>query len=237
MPNWTWNNLRATPEIIKSLLNENGEFSFNNLIPMPECLCNTVVDSTPDFMIKYHDLTTLPFREVKKKYNILSYVGRKKEIERLKKYLDKCCKKNENGEYVDEKRHWQSGELFSSLTARDYYKIKEETGFFNWYDWSCANWGVKWDASNVCVADDGIDFDTPWGAPIPILELICKKFPDADIEIVSEYEDNYLVVFKNDKGKLLISNEYEKEIPDDDDYEYDELPWKSIHDGSLYEAS
>jgi hypothetical protein len=46
-------------------------------------------------------------------------------------------------------------------------------GYSNWYDWSVANWGVKWDAS----CEDGaiieqnenlikVGFDTAWGAPI-----------------------------------------------------------------------
>jgi hypothetical protein len=50
--------------------------------------------------------------------------------------------------------------------------MKAKYGYSNWYDWNCANWGVKWDAS---CGEGGIieqtenlikvGFDTAWGPP------------------------------------------------------------------------
>ena len=46
----------------------------------------------------------------------------------------------------------------------------------NWYDWNTANWGTKWDVSDIdCtpVDDDGVitvSFDTAWSPPIAFFE-------------------------------------------------------------------
>lgn len=50
----------------------------------------------------------------------------------------------------------------------------------NWYDWSCDNWGTKWDAA--CIDQYqytentvGFSFDTAWSPPIPIYEELTKQ--------------------------------------------------------------
>jgi len=58
----------------------------------------------------------------------------------------------------------------------------QQTGFFYWYDWNCANWGTKWN-SYACEkkADNVFHFDTAW-AGVP--ELVCKiseSFPEIEI--------------------------------------------------------
>ena len=60
-------------------------------------------------------------------------------------------------------------------------------GCDNWYDWSIANWGVKWNTAPENVNfDDGDtwarwEFLSPWGPP----ELVCQElrelFPNVDI--------------------------------------------------------
>jgi len=59
----------------------------------------------------------------------------------------------------------------------------EQHGHKDWYDWSCANWGTKWNAYSFGDFKDGentITFKTAWTAPQPILELLTEKFPDAE---------------------------------------------------------
>lgn len=56
----------------------------------------------------------------------------------------------------------------------------------NWYDWSIANWGTKWNAYGQSI-EQGFDgeailtFDTAWSPPIPVIEALRKKYPKAAI--------------------------------------------------------
>ena len=55
-------------------------------------------------------------------------------------------------------------------------------GTDNWYDWQINNWGVKWDVADATL-EEGEDyltyrFDTPWGPPEEIYDLIREEFPD-----------------------------------------------------------
>jgi len=54
----------------------------------------------------------------------------------------------------------------------------------NWYDWQIENWGTKWNAYDISVEDDGygqvtITFDTAWTAPLPIIDALREKYPNA----------------------------------------------------------
>lgn len=55
-----------------------------------------------------------------------------------------------------------------------------------WYDWRCANWGVKWDIQcPECTQDDDdlleYEFETPWGPPHQICNHLKAEFPDLGI--------------------------------------------------------
>lgn len=56
-----------------------------------------------------------------------------------------------------------------------------ETGFRDWYEWSCAKWGTKWDASraSLTVSPDELlyTFETAWAPPEPVIEALSKMFP------------------------------------------------------------
>jgi Ferredoxin-like domain in Api92-like protein len=60
-------------------------------------------------------------------------------------------------------------------------------GYSNWYDWSCAHWGTKWNACHAEMIDRGdgfiaIRFDTAWAAPLPIFEAMLERFPTITFE-------------------------------------------------------
>jgi len=87
-------------------------------------------------------------------------------------------------------------EEYKKRTNKDYcpYITQEESdrldGLYddnNWYDWSINNWGVKWDCSDVQV-EEGFGnteityrFDTPWGPPQEIYNLLEDRFPELTI--------------------------------------------------------
>jgi hypothetical protein len=66
-------------------------------------------------------------------------------------------------------------------------ELKEQYGFDNWYDWSVANWGTKWNLSDVSVQkkDNEIHyhFDTAWSPPIPWATNLIDKYPDLDLKL------------------------------------------------------
>ncbi|MBL4543723.1 MAG: hypothetical protein JKP97_18350 [Rhodobacteraceae bacterium] len=59
------------------------------------------------------------------------------------------------------------------------------TGYDNWYDWSIARWGCKWDAaqSDIDTGEDWLElrFHTPWGPPEPVLDALRARFPEITV--------------------------------------------------------
>jgi hypothetical protein len=55
----------------------------------------------------------------------------------------------------------------------------------NWYEWNCANWGVKWDISDVDLSSEEgsleMSFDTAWGPPDEICQALRERYPEADV--------------------------------------------------------
>ena len=73
----------------------------------------------------------------------------------------------------------------------------ERIGFFNWYDWSCANWGTKWNADHPRIEDDTIEhgyleifFETAWSEPEPIFRKLIEMFPKLTFDCRWRYEDD-----------------------------------------------
>ena len=48
MPNWSYNILNASDEVLKQIVNEEGEIDFNTVVPMPKELLATVSPSRDD---------------------------------------------------------------------------------------------------------------------------------------------------------------------------------------------
>jgi len=58
-----------------------------------------------------------------------------------------------------------------------------ETGYTDWYEWSCDNWNTKWNSYSPCfVCDESGDleftFDTAWSFPEPIFEKLAEMYPN-----------------------------------------------------------
>lgn len=57
----------------------------------------------------------------------------------------------------------------------------------NWYDWSIANWGTKWNAYGYDIGKDyrtenKLIFLTAWEAPHPIMEKLAEMYPEVNIQ-------------------------------------------------------
>ena len=69
-------------------------------------------------------------------------------------------------------------------------------GSDNWYDWSCNNWGTKWNAcytGEPMLNDKGtrltLIFQTAWSTPSPVIGKLSEKFPDVKIKVWFADED------------------------------------------------
>ena len=100
-------------------------------------------------------------------------------------------------------------------------------GASTWYDWSCNNWGTKWNAHEVCwERNDFVVFETAWSAPEPIFIALSEKFPDVTFSV--EFADEDL---GNNCGTIDYDGETVTTIYSDDfefacdvwDYDADEM--------------
>jgi len=72
----------------------------------------------------------------------------------------------------------------------------ESIGHNNWYSWSVANWGCKWNATNLEVDSDSyedeavIEFNTPWSPPTPILLALREQYPTLEFKLRYRLEDD-----------------------------------------------
>lgn len=75
-------------------------------------------------------------------------------------------------------------------------------GYPNWYRWSIAKWGTKWNTSNTEVMEDkkGFEFDTAWEPPIPAIVELSKQHPGMKMAMLYSDED-----IGNHVGYLLLT--------------------------------
>ena len=89
--------------------------------------------------------------------------------------------------YIEEHKHHGSFVCGHPITKDTQDRLLKEYDYDNWYDWSCSNWGTKWDARDVTLVDyweDGeltYTFDTAWGPPEGIHSMLITKFPTLSI--------------------------------------------------------
>jgi hypothetical protein len=90
-----------------------------------------------------------------------------------------------DGEMVGQWRQDEDGNNVA-VTQAELDALVAEYGAANWYDWSVANWGTKWDADcDVEVEECEIYgwFDTAWSPPIAWAENVSEKYPELTFEI------------------------------------------------------
>lgn len=66
---------------------------------------------------------------------------------------------------------------------------KPTDGLPEWYEWSCANWGTKWNCYEVQENEDGFSFWTAWTTPCQVLCALSEQFPDVTIRVDYADED------------------------------------------------
>ena len=165
MPNHVTNVLHVdNPEVIKSILDDNGYVDFNNIISMPKELEDTefpVSEETAKITNSIINLVdflkkTVPQQELEEKteslYKVLDSVG---------------C---------------------SQYTK--YVKVYKECGCIDWRSWCLKYWGTKWNAFEQDKSENlktRVKFSTAWNMPEALYKELSKKFPNETITV--EYAD------------------------------------------------
>ena len=191
MPNWTSNRIEAPAEVLKKYISkdEDGKdrFDFNLVIPRPE------IYNDPDLVSGGHEIIAIEWYKsnrgtVVPKIDLSASkkqsFGQKIESAIRSAFTPRKINFDEIEKYGDPDTLYEIGKKY--VEAHDKY------GYYDWYGWSYANWGTKWNACDSCVdwVDEGwVEFETAWNVPMPIIKKIMKDNPDCEIRIVWSDED------------------------------------------------
>ena len=79
------------------------------------------------------------------------------------------------------------------LTGPEYRELQKHPER-NWYDWSIAHWGTKWNAYDqefISQSEEYVSFrfDTAWSSPMPVIETLAKMFPTLTFGLTYADED------------------------------------------------
>ena len=165
-------------EVFAYLEGEESEMDFNKIIPMPAELSGTECGSRADeawtvFQAKglgnFERIDDMLTRSWVKEEGI-------KNREGMIEYLERKFIKH---------GHPQNSRWYSLYDyGKHIYGLQQKYGFRNWYEWSVANWKVKWNAFDVSREGNVIEFFTAW-AGVPALMLKASEmFP----EVTFSYE-------------------------------------------------
>jgi hypothetical protein len=202
MPNHVTNILRieASEELtaqiksdIKSV-NEEGEtrhIDFNKILPMPESL-NITSGSTTSNGIAILQYQAGDDTEIRK---IMEYAWGK-EFDTPEDLIEHMLVKG-------------SANLEEAQKALDNESLY---GCRDWYGWSTANWGTKWNAYSTNDTDtDEVSFETAWSNPYPVIVALSAKYPEAVFHLRFADED-----FGHNVGEYSLKSGYviEENIPE-----------------------
>ncbi|GIV43868.1 MAG: hypothetical protein KatS3mg035_0991 [Bacteroidia bacterium] len=205
MPNHVTNILtfKGKEKEIKKLRNAiKGKFSdgeemfidFNKIIPRPKSLDITSGSSTD------YGVAVIMFREQNNPSRlipVMQYPWVKnegiKDVESLANYLVK-------------------NNMADLKEGRLAIENLQKYGHMDWYSWSNANWGTKWNAYSQSSDDlHTINFDTAWATPFPVIQRLSEMFPEVEIHLKYADED-----FSHNCGEVTLvgGNEISSNIPE-----------------------
>lgn len=160
MPNHITNILLAPDAVLESLKGEESIVDFEVVTPRPDIISSESVDS------RVEGLAELICGKVSLQPPRSDLIGGLK--------LSNIVRDLQKGglSQLDDDRFESFVGLLRAFRA---------TGFFTWYDWNIAHWGTKWNAYEAKAVDGGIEFETAWSAPHPIIAKLSDNFPEFEI--------------------------------------------------------
>lgn len=169
------------------------EIDFSKIIPMPDSMKITSGSQVDT------GIAILLFTE-------------KGDSSRLDKMLDYAWVKAENITNAKQLSQYLIKNNRANLKeARIALDNLEKYGYQDWYSWSVANWGTKWNAYSAHSTDDGIKFDTAWSTPFPVIQKLSEMFPNVEITLRFADED-----FGHNCGEIVfLAGEAEENLPEE----------------------
>lgn len=236
MPNWVSNNIRikgrenVIHKLVKDLhTDENQKFDFESIIPMPDTL--RITSGGDDVIAMRYALEKKPINERLRIATILKDT----KLSFYKSYFNKIY--NTSIDYKERlesalKRFETKGSDCFDTTKYDELGIHTFEDFGNvylnniiqygtdtWYDWSCINWGTKWNCRfmnrDYSMGDTEVyyDIDTAWSYPEPIIMKILENYDIDEIEVWYCDEDafggncNHITYMNDNEGVHIIEHE------------------------------
>lgn len=221
MPNWVKNKITINganaEEIINrhTTVNEYGEkvFDFNTVVKMPDELLiekgSRSADGLKLYIAKINPtITNIGEKEDKLEYTdfskrLLDVFG-KTEMSDIPLYLLK------HSEVETLKTRYKQDLAEVVALGEQVFVNKQKYGCADWYDWSCKNWGTKWNACETYIDGNTVYFDTAWSPPLPVIEKLSKLYPENEIEICFAEEQVGILsgryVFQN--GEIIDGERY-----------------------------
>lgn len=228
MPNHVQNilkikNVKNTKELIDrfTTLDEesNRYFDFNKIIPMPKSL---LIESS-SYEIPAIKLA-LYYKTDKDRYELIDKINSKSINTGV--YIEKMMdlgeiseiKKNEAKRFEPDEIEKELGGRSLSDLGRIYINNILNYGYANWYKWSLANWGTKWNSYENYI-DVGktwvkFSFQTAWATPLLIFDKLSELI-DNDMEIWFADEDigyNCGKIYYINKEQFLDIKENDKKF-------------------------
>jgi len=243
MPNWVMGYLNVkgpnSEKVIKNLLvkeDDEWNFDFNKIIPMPESLNvteGTVADNCIKLFMNSLDINHPDF----KKY-LCAYLQSESDVYvRLKdSEAKKMMKRAIRIGFLDEE-----DALKTKKDVYDYGKKLLDNiikyGHKGWYEWRIANWGTKSNAYATGYDEENptnVSFETAWADVRKLIFELSKLYPENTFyyEYAEECAGDYAGFFECKDGKVLKDTElaenskeaYEMYFAlwgDDDRYQFD----------------
>lgn len=209
MPNWVQNDIylygeaKDIKKVLEYVKSDTSEFDFNKIIPMPKTL-SLPAGGCDDQSIQYaiSKKSEAEQNEIKKTLRDAkcdfcgNYFNKVYDRTFTAEELEACAKEFYDSINTNEKRNIFDDTDYKGLGIKTLEDLGNQYianiityGCDTWYDWRCEHWGTKWNASEVCVGDNYIAFQTAWSVPDAILEAfayICDRY---NVTFDGEYAD------------------------------------------------
>jgi hypothetical protein len=173
-PSWWNDNRDFTPSPVV-------EFDFNRIIPMPEEINDNRSAGLSDddsIIVCVAEGAPIPTEGLSGIFFPLTWDRIKKELGHTEASLS--SDQDIALEYL--RLHPEK-----EAAGRKAIELIKKYGFSDWYSWSIAHWGTKWNSYNFLEVRDHASFEfmfnTAWSPPIPVLDAVAQKFPDLSFDI------------------------------------------------------
>lgn len=163
MPNHVTTEIKATPDVIASMLNEEGRVDFSKIIPFAG---------------------EFPWNGIACDAETLADVVRRKPLD--ENPLIASLEAGSRDRVLLDQLSDESFEQFVQMLRNH-----RATGYLHDMEFARAKWGTKWNAYDQTVDQEAgtARFDTAWSFPEPVLLKVSEQFPEVAIEIRYADED------------------------------------------------